>query len=110
MPPHAVVSVSLRGRTVEEAEISTALATALLFLGVLGLAWLVFVAFGYPPVDALFEVASATGTVGLSCGIARPELEGLLKALLCAVMWLGRLEILPLLVAAHPATWRAVEE
>ena len=50
-------------------------------------------------------MVSATGTVGLSVGIARPELEPLLKGVLCADMYLGRLEIFALLVALAPRTW-----
>lgn len=105
LPEHAVVSPSLGGRRLEDAEVSAALALALLFFLVIGVSWLAFVAYGYAPLDALFEVASATGTVGLSTGIARPELETPLKWILCADMWLGRLEVLPLLVLLTPATW-----
>lgn len=106
LPPHAVFRITLRGRPVEDAEALAALSLALLFLGVIGLCWLPFVACGYPALDALFEVTSATGTVGLSTGITRPELEAPLKGVLCAAMWLGRLEVLPLLVLLLPATWR----
>lgn len=52
-----------------------ALQLMLLFIGVMVLSWLPFVVLGYAPLDALFEVASACGTVGLSTGIARPELK-----------------------------------
>jgi trk system potassium uptake protein TrkH len=55
--------------------------------------------------DALFEVVSAVGTVGLSTGITGPDLEVGLKLLLTLAMLLGRLEILALLVLLYPATW-----
>jgi trk system potassium uptake protein TrkH len=110
LPPHAVVASTIRGHRLEDAEIASALSTVLLFLGVVGVGWLVFVAFGHPAVDSLFEIASATGTVGLSTGLSRPELEAPLKAILCIAMWMGRLEVLPLLVALGPATWRRPEE
>jgi trk system potassium uptake protein TrkH len=76
-----------------------------LFPVVILLSWLPFLAFGYDPLDALFEVVSAVGTVGLSTGIARPELEPLLKGVLCVDMWLGRLEILAILILFAPRTW-----
>jgi len=60
---------------------------------------------GYDPLDALFEVVSATGTVGLSTGITGPELPPLLKGVLCADMLMGRLEILAWLVILYPRTW-----
>jgi trk system potassium uptake protein TrkH len=55
--------------------------------------------------DALFEVVSATGTVGLSAGITGPGLPAPLKAVLGADMLLGRLEILVWLVFLSPAAW-----
>lgn len=48
--------------------------------------------------DALFESASAQGTVGLSCGITNPEMSPILETLYIAQMWAGRLEIIPVLV------------
>ncbi len=60
---------------------------------------------GYDPLDALFDVVSATGTVGLSCGVVGPELPVVLKAVLCANMLMGRLEILVWLVILYPRTW-----
>jgi trk system potassium uptake protein TrkH len=56
---------------------------------------------------ALFEVASATGTVGLSSGITTTELHPLLKTVLCVDMLLGRLEIIALLIVLYPPTWIA---
>jgi trk system potassium uptake protein TrkH len=65
----------------------------------------VFVGHGHAPLDALFEVVSATGTVGLSTGITAPDLQPLLKGVLCLDMLLGRLEIIALLVLLYPRTW-----
>ena len=56
-------------------------------------------------VDSLFEVASAEGTVGLSVGITRPDMNVLSKALFILNMWLGRLEIIPVLILLSPKTW-----
>lgn len=47
---------------------------------------------------ALLEVASALGNVGLSSGITGPELHWTGKLTLIVIMWLGRLEIVPVLV------------
>jgi trk system potassium uptake protein TrkH len=105
MPPHAVAVPRLGGRLLEPVDLERALLVLGLFAGVAGLSWLVFVAYGYPPLDALFEVVSAVGTVGLSTGISATELEPALKLLLCFDMLLGRLEILALLVILYPRTW-----
>ena len=53
---------------------------------------------GFTIKDALFESASAQGTVGLSCGITIPEMSPILEVTYIFQMWIGRLEIIPILV------------
>jgi len=48
--------------------------------------------------DALFESASAQGTVGLSCGITNPAMPPVLEITYIVQMWAGRLEIIPVAV------------
>lgn len=48
--------------------------------------------------NALFEVASAQGNVGLSVGITSPSMPVDLKVLYIFLMWIGRLEIFSTLV------------
>jgi trk system potassium uptake protein TrkH len=105
MPPHAMAVTKLGGRVLEPPDAERVMLVAGLFVTVPALSWLAFLAYGYAPLDALFEVVSATGTVGLSSGISRPELETPLKLLLCFNMLLGRLEVLALLVLLYPRTW-----
>lgn len=104
-PDHAVIEPRLGGRAVGEDELSRALAIILLYIGVVVASWLVFLGFGYAPLDALFEVVSAVGTVGLSTGITSEQLPALLKGVLGVDMLLGRLEIIALLVLCYPPTW-----
>jgi trk system potassium uptake protein TrkH len=104
-PSHAVIDARLGGKRVDEADLGHAILIMLMFVLVVFLSWLAFVAYGYPSLNALFEVVSATGTVGLSTGITRPELEPLLKAVLCFDMLAGRVEIVALLVVLYPNTW-----
>lgn len=59
---------------------------------------LVFVWAGYGPMESVFEVTSAIGTVGLSTGLAAPGLESGLKVLLTVLMWLGRIEFFPFFI------------
>ena len=80
-------------------------AAFLLFVLVVLVSWFPFVALGYDPLDALFEVVSATGTVGLSTGITAPDLPSGLKLLLCLDMLLGRLEVVALILVLYPKTW-----
>ncbi len=105
LPSHAVAEPQLGGRRLEDSEIIRALLLIALFVLVIVFSWWPFVLYGYPPLDALFEVVSATGTVGLSTGITTAELPALLKLILCLDMWFGRLEILVFLVVLYPWTW-----
>lgn len=106
MPSHVVVAPAKLGhRTMDEVDIQGALLLILLFVTVNILSWLAFVVYGYEPLDALFEVVSATGTVGLSSGITGPDLEPPLRLVLCVDMLLGRLEIVALLVLLYPYNW-----
>jgi trk system potassium uptake protein TrkH len=105
IPPHAVAEPYLAGQKLETDDMLRALQLILLFIGIMVVSWLPFLALGYDPLDALFEVASACGTVGLSTGITRPELEAVLKGVLCFDMLAGRLEIIALLVVLYPRNW-----
>jgi trk system potassium uptake protein TrkH len=112
MPRQAVAEASLGGRRVEPDEIENTVGIVSVFLAFIAISWLVFVGMGHNPLDSLFEVVSAIGTVGLSTGISAPDLHPLLKGVLCADMLLGRLEILAWLVLFYPRTWlgRRMEE
>ncbi|MCP4042966.1 MAG: TrkH family potassium uptake protein [Gammaproteobacteria bacterium] len=105
MPSHAVVEPRLGGQRIEDREIEHALLVIMLFLLVIVLSWFPFLAFGYPPLDALFEIVSATATVGLSSGVTGPELHPFLKWVLCLDMLLGRLEVVALVLVLYPRTW-----
>jgi trk system potassium uptake protein TrkH len=105
LPRHAVIEPRLAGRRLYADEIQDALLLILLFVIVVAASWLVFVASDYDPLDALFEVVSATGTVGLSAGITNADLPAYLKTVLCADMLLGRLEMIAWLVMLFPGTW-----
>ena len=104
LPSSAVVSTHIGDRTLGRNEMfeefSEAAIVSLLWLLLLlaGSVVLVNVATGFGYADALFEVASAQGNVGLSTGITRPSMSPLGEAMLVLNMWIGRLEIIPVLV------------
>lgn len=105
LPRHAVIETRLAGRRLPEDELHTALLLIVMFVVVVALSWLPFVVMGYNPLDALFEVVSATGTVGLSVGLTSATLPAVLKGILCVDMLMGRLEIIAWLVMFYPGTW-----
>lgn len=105
LPPHAAITQRVAGLTLDDAQISRVIGVVLLYLLVVVASWLVFLAAGQDPLNALFEVVSATATVGLSSGLTATDLAPGLKLLLCFDMLAGRLEILALVVTLYPRTW-----
>ncbi len=102
---HAVVEPKLGGRVLTHEDMERALLMVVLFAMVVAASWLAFLVAGQPPLDSLFEVVSATGTVGLSTGVTNPSLPTLLKLVLCFDMLAGRVEIVAMLVLFYPRTW-----
>jgi len=103
--PRSILLPRLGNSLLEPEDLQNVLVMLGLWSMVVLLSWLPFLIYGYAPLDALFEVISATGTVGLSAGITRTTLEPLLKIVLGLDMLLGRLEVIALLVLLYPRTW-----
>ncbi|WP_456435168.1 TrkH family potassium uptake protein [Methanopyrus sp.] len=100
-PIRGIVVPRIGSRVLSYDEISDAFAIASAYLFFLLIGTLLLTAYGYPLVDALFEVASAQGGVGLSSGITAPNASSFVKILLIFHMWIGRLEVLPCLAALY---------
>ena len=100
-----MIKPQIGSHSLEGHEIEHALVLILLFVFIILLSWFPFVAYGYDPLNALFEVVSATATVGLSTSITAPDLPQFLKTVLCMDMLLGRLEGVALLLVLYPRTW-----
>jgi len=104
-PRGAIVPFRIGPATVDDAQVGQRLEDASLIMFL----WLVFLGLGvivllhttppgYTLSDVVFEVASAQGNVGLSVGITHPGMPLLSKLVLCFNMWIGRLEIIPVLM------------
>jgi trk system potassium uptake protein TrkH len=100
-----IVPFRLGGRSIpgEDANRLVIAAATMTFL------WLCFLVLGVitlvhvlPPTaglaDIIFEVNSAQSTVGLTTGLTRPDMPTLAKLVLIFNMWVGRLEIIPVLM------------
>ncbi len=92
------------GQRLEDAALITFLWIAFLALGVFVLLHTVSAPFDLG--DVIFEVASAQGNVGLSVGITNPAMSSLAKLTLCFNMWIGRLEIIPVLMLIRSLIYR----
>lgn len=104
-PRQAIVPFRLGDSTIHESQVGQRLEDASLITFL----WLMFLGLGIvvllhtvPPEftlsDVIFEVASAQGNVGLSVGITHPDMSLAGKLMLCFNMWIGRLEIIPVLI------------
>ncbi|WP_196808421.1 TrkH family potassium uptake protein, partial [Natrinema sp. J7-1] len=106
-PQTAVRRLGINGRRLNDQEMRQEFEEA----AIIGLLWFVFLGLGlfvlllvlpqgeYVLENVLFEVASAQGNVGLSAGITGPDsLPSVGKLMLLFNMWIGRLEIIPVLV------------
>jgi len=82
----------------ELASVATFSFIYLLFVLISTLITYYFMGSNYTISDALFESASAQGTVGLSSGITNPDMSPVLEITYIIQMWAGRLEIMPVLV------------
>ncbi|SFF99646.1 trk system potassium uptake protein TrkH [Halopelagius inordinatus] len=112
LPASAVVSIRMNGRrlnrTEMDREFSEAAIVTLLWLILLVASSLVLANVAAPSftyADALFEVASAQGNVGLSSGITGPGMHPVGEAMFLLNMWIGRLEIIPVLVFLRSALY-----
>ena len=107
LPVNTVVTVSMGDRTLDRGEMdrefSEAAIVSLLWVLLLVASSIVLanVSPDFSYADALFEVASAQGNVGLSAGITGPSMNPLAEAMFVLNMWIGRLEIIPVLVFAR---------
>jgi len=107
-PPSAIRRLQMDGRRLTQTEIRQEFTEA----AIIAVLWVVFLGLGafvllqslppgeYTLENVLFEVASAQGNVGLSAGITGPEsLPAVGKVAFLFNMLIGRLEIIPVLVA-----------
>ena len=106
LPDESDLSIKYGGVVLEEREIRQTFGFVTLYLGLTLLSALLLTFGGFAVGDALFESASAVGTVGLSAGVTSADLAPWAKLVLVFDMWAGRLEIVPLLVLFYPHGWK----
>lgn len=97
-PQGSVIPRKISGKPVEDAEIREAGSYTFFYLFFIFISWIVLMQHGYDGLNALFEVASAQGNVGLSMGIVSPTMPDIAEIFLIFNMWIGRIEIIPALV------------
>jgi trk system potassium uptake protein TrkH len=115
--PEAVRPVRLGGRTVDERAIRGIYAFTLLYLVMFFVGTVLLfldagrVGLSLSVLEAMSAVAATLGNVGPGFGLVGPmggylDFSATSKLFMIGLMWLGRLEILPVLVCLTPEYWR----
>jgi trk system potassium uptake protein TrkH len=105
LPKRAIKTIRFGDKFLEEEELNSIGSEANLII----ILWILFllvgvgvlsyiVVPGYTLDEVIFEVVSAQSNVGLSTGITNAGLSGVGKVMLILNMWIGRLEIIPVLM------------
>lgn len=102
--PNAIQTLKFDGRIMLPDDINSELASAslftiLFFVILMGSTFITtfFIPDGYSFFDALFESTAAQSTAGLSVGITEPGMNPIVEMIYIFQMWVGRLEIFPVL-------------
>ena len=116
LPPEAVLPFRVGDRNLRsdamQREVGDAAIFSLLYLLILGVSVIIVAHLMGPDftlADAIMESISAQSTVGLSSGITDPAMPVTLELLFIFQMWVGRLEIFPVIIlvlACLPKRWR----
>jgi trk system potassium uptake protein TrkH len=97
-PAGSVIPRKISNKPVTDVEIREAGSYVSIYLIFIFITWIVFVQYGYDALNSLYEICSAQGNVGLSMGIVTPTMPQIPQAFLIFNMWIGRIEIIPVLV------------
>lgn len=101
LPREARVPLAMGGLSFRDDDVRRAVAVAACGGALWFASGLVLAGTGAGAADALFEAAAALATAGQSIGLAS-ELAVGPKLMLCLTMWLGRIEVLPVLLLVRP--------
>ena len=110
--PRAVLPVKLGGRVVPESVLQGVIVFFLFYLLTYAVGVVAVVALGADMVTGLSAMAAALGNVGPGFNQVGPmghfgDLHPISRIVLTLAMWIGRLEVLPVLVLLRPEVWSA---
>ena len=116
--PQLVRPIRLNGAVLDERSLRAVIAFVLLYVGLFVVGALAITinsalfATGVTPFEAIAASATTLGNVGPGFGFAGPmgsfdDFSPFSKVVMIALMWLGRLEILPVVVLLTKSYWRA---
>lgn len=85
-------------QVLEDSTVRSAACIIICYIILFTVGTLMGVYYGYPVMDSAFEMASATGNVGLSIGVTGVAMPAFMKAYYILAMYLGRLEFVSVFV------------
>jgi trk system potassium uptake protein TrkH len=109
--PRAVLPVKLGGRIVPEETMRAVVVFMLFYILTFAIGAAIVVAMGADLLTGISGTAALIGNVGPGFGAVGPmgsfaDLHPVSKVVLTLEMWIGRLEVLTVLVLLHPEVWR----
>ena len=98
LSPNSVVNLEISGKRISDDLVSQSGNYITLYLIFILISWILLCSYGHDPFNSLFFAISMQGNVGLEIGQISQNLELPLKVVGIFSMWVGRLEIIPVLV------------
>lgn len=97
-PEGRIIPIKISNQKISEKTVAQSGNYITLYMIGIVITWAMLCFYGHDPFKSLFDTVSLQGNVGLSLGIIGTNLETPLKALCIFNMWIGRLEIYPVLI------------
>lgn len=109
--PNAVLPVRISGKTISFATKQSVLAFTIFYIGIIFIAWVVFMTIGLEFTDSYGAAVSMIGNTGITVGrmgttIPWADLPTVGKWFCSVLMLIGRLEIFAVLIILTPAFWK----
>lgn len=96
--PNSVTNLEISGKKITNDLVAESGNYITLYLICILVTWILLCSYGHDPFDSLFFAISMQGNVGLEIGQMSQSLELPLKVIGIFSMWIGRLEIYPVLI------------
>lgn len=98
LSPNSVINMQISGKKLTDDVVAQSGNYITLYLICILISWIMICSYGHDPFDSLFFAISMQGNVGLEIGQMSQTIELPLKVIGIFAMWIGRLEIIPVLV------------
>jgi trk system potassium uptake protein TrkH len=98
LSPNVVTALKISDKKIKSEDVTQSGNYITLYLICILISWILLCSYGHNPFDSLFFAISMQGNVGLEIGNMSQSLELPLKVVGIFAMWIGRLEIYPILI------------